>query len=510
MNPSSSDQQLQQRVSAMAFVLEALSLTRGHEDFSRSATALCDLAASQFGAQVSLGWVRGHYVKLRAVSGMATPEKGTEMAENHEKAMEETLGAAREICLDGTEPQSGAELFSRNHRRLALATASESLLSVPVTLSLPGAGRSRPGLASCLSPADPPVIEPVGSQGEQQIVGLLMLSRARGHFLDHEILAARLLGMNLGAILEPLYQRERWFGARMARWLGQRLSPIALFESPLRALGLVGGAALALWLCLGTLEYQVSAPFMIRARREALVPALRDGFVTGVLVQTGDRVSQGQALVTMDTLDLEIQRQECQAEIQRFREECSKALSENRLGDMEIASARQRQSQARLEAVNYQIRESTLVSPLGAVVLDDMKMSTRIGAPLSRGLEVMRLGAIDDLLAELRVREWDFHYLKQGQSVRLQFLGQPGQDFGFQVESISPAASQDQEGAYFLLNARPQGEAKQWWRPGMTGMGRIAAGTRSPLWIATHRLIDWLALRMWFMSRHESPSGLKQ
>jgi len=41
------------------------------------------------------------------------------------------------------------------------------------------------------------------------------------------------------------------------------------------------------------------------------------------------------------------------------------------------------------------------------------------------------------------------------------------------------------------------GEAQTWWRPGMSGVAKLDAGTRTPLWIATHRTLDYLRLRWW-------------
>lgn len=37
-----------------------------------------------------------------------------------------------------------------------------------------------------------------------------------------------------------------------------------------------------------------------------------------------------------------------------------------------------------------------------------------------------------------------------------------------------------------------------WWRPGMSGVVKIEAGDRPLIWIATHRLIDYLRLLLWF------------
>mgnify|MGYP006955695645 CR=1 FL=1 len=41
-------------------------------------------------------------------------------------------------------------------------------------------------------------------------------------------------------------------------------------------------------------------------------------------------------------------------------------------------------------------------------------------------------------------------------------------------------------------------ERRDWWRPGMTGIGRLDAGNRTLIWLATHRTIDFLRLRLWW------------
>jgi hypothetical protein len=34
-------------------------------------------------------------------------------------------------------------------------------------------------------------------------------------------------------------------------------------------------------------------------------------------------------------------------------------------------------------------------------------------------------------------------------------------------------------------------------RPGMEGEARISAGEKSYIWIASHRLVNWLRMKLW-------------
>jgi hypothetical protein len=62
---------------------------------------------------------------------------------------------------------------------------------------------------------------------------------------------------------------------------------------------------------------------------------------------------------------------------------------------------------------------------------------------------------------------------------------------------ISPAAQADGEGNAFTLRARLEEDA-DWLRPGMSGIARLNAGDRTLAWRATHRIIDFIRMRLWF------------
>jgi len=74
----------------------------------------------------------------------------------------------------------------------------------------------------------------------------------------------------------------------------------------------------------------------------------------------------------------------------------------------------------------------------------------------------------------------------------------PQERFPLRVTRVEPVAVAKDKKNVFMVKAAFSGERQDWWRPGMSGVARIAAGKRSILWILTHRTIDFLRLRLWW------------
>jgi hypothetical protein len=66
-----------------------------------------------------------------------------------------------------------------------------------------------------------------------------------------------------------------------------------------------------------------------------------------------------------------------------------------------------------------------------------------------------------------------------------------------EVERVEPMAVSRPEGNMFIVRCTVPETTESWWRPGMSGAARLDAGKRAPLWIATHRTIDYLRMRWW-------------
>jgi hypothetical protein len=63
------------------------------------------------------------------------------------------------------------------------------------------------------------------------------------------------------------------------------------------------------------------------------------------------------------------------------------------------------------------------------------------------------------------------------------------------VRRVTPVSAAEEGRNYFRVEAELQtdaGKAPPPLRPGMEGVGKVAVGQRSLLWIWTHGFVDWL------------------
>jgi len=75
-------------------------------------------------------------------------------------------------------------------------------------------------------------------------------------------------------------------------------------------------------------------------------------------------------------------------------------------------------------------------------------------------------------------------------------VGAASQKNSFVIERINPIAEVIDNRNVFRVRARIL-EQPEWMRPGMEGEAKISAGRRTYLWLATHRLVDWVRMKLW-------------
>jgi hypothetical protein len=111
------------------------------------------------------------------------------------------------------------------------------------------------------------------------------------------------------------------------------------------------------------------------------------------------------------------------------------------------------------------------------------------------------------LKAELAVPERDIHFIREmpaageaasgdGWTGKLATNSLPGVDIPFKIERIVPLGDAKEADntfkVYAVLESQPG-----FIRPGMAGEARIDAGHKRLAWIWTHRLVDFLRLKLW-------------
>jgi RND family efflux transporter MFP subunit len=242
--------------------------------------------------------------------------------------------------------------------------------------------------------------------------------------------------------------------------------------------------------------YRVNASFVVRAEALQFLPAPFEGYLSEVMVRPGDLVKQGDVLLKLDSSDLLVEQAAALAEVKRYAAEAEKAEADRKLADFRAARALEAQSLARLDLVKYRLSRCVLRAPFDGVVVEG-DLHERIGAPVKAGDVLLKVSQLAGLYVEMRVPEEDIDQVERSTRAEVAFTAQPEDRFAVRVEKIEPAANADREGNAFLMRGILEHRA-DWVRPGMSGVARIEVGPRYPLWIATHRLLDFLRLKLWW------------
>jgi len=96
----------------------------------------------------------------------------------------------------------------------------------------------------------------------------------------------------------------------------------------------------------------------------------------------------------------------------------------------------------------------------------------------------------------LKVDERDIAYVDASRKGELALAGLAGVRHPFVVKRVTSIAAAEGGVNHFRAEAEI-GDASISLRPGMEGVAKIEAGTRTALWVATRRLVSWVRLAVW-------------
>ena len=455
-------EQYQAKLQRTAAVLELTATTVQAGDFHHVAMALVNELATRLQCdRVSIGHVKKNFVHLLVISHTARFDKKTNLARSLETAMEEALD---QRCTM-TYPHSADDgVVNRLHGELA----HRSEASAVCTVLLPG---------------------------REAVFGALTLERFSGEketFAPETIEICTTIAHLAGPILESHWQNERWLGGRIydscAR-LAQRL-----FGPSHLALKLISTTTLVLivFAALMKVEYRVSAKTVVEGSIQRVVPAPFDGFLASAEVRAGDVVRKGQLLCALDDKDMSLERARWLSEGEQYRRKYREAMASYERAVAAIAQAQIRQGVALLDEKLSRARIEASFE--GVVVSGDL--SQRLGSPVKQGDELFKLAPLDNYRVIIQVDERDIAHVRGGQNGSLILSGLPQETFPFTVKTVTPVSVAEGGQNYFRVEALLQ-KGSDHLRPGMEGIGKIESGKRALIWVWTHRLIDWIRLRIW-------------
>lgn len=449
---------------AFAQAFDILSLLDRQDRFVPAAMTICnELSRQGRCSRVSLGWRHDAYVRVTAISDMPRFQRSMEAVQKLEAAMEEAFDQDEEIIVP--EPDD-ASYVARDHHQFAQSQAVPNLASLPLRL-------------------------------DQRPMGVITLERPDRPFSADEVTALRVV---LDRSTRRLVELERHDGSAWRRGLRATRNAFARLLGAEHTWWKALGVAVTVFLLVSifvTWPYRVEGSFVVRSNTLVNLPAPFDGYLAEAPARIGDRVNAGDVLLRLDKRQLVLEQNALQSEIARYEAERAQAEVERRLADMRSSAAAKEQSQAHLEINRFHLSRADITAPTPGVVVEG-DLRERIGAPVRAGDILMRMTRIEAMYVEIEVPERDAHAILASSKAEVAFATLPDQRYGVTVERLEPVARVKTEGNVFIVRAQfARPGDNPWWRPGMSGVAKIDAGRRPIIWLLTHRLVDFVRMKLW-------------
>jgi len=444
--------------------METLAAVNVQDRFAGMAMALCNDVATRWHCErVSIGFLKGRYVHLRAMSHTEKFSRKMKLVQDIEAAMEECLDQDVEI-LSPAPPE--ATYVSRAAAELVKRHGATMALSLPLR---------RAGEATAVLTLE--------RSGEQP-------------FTVEEVESLRLAADLLTPRLANVEEHDRWLGARLAAAVRKGAAAVVGPKHTWIKLAVVAVCALAAFTIFVKGDYRVEASFVLEPIEMRVVPAPFDGFLKTVSTEPNDEVSGGKTVMaTLETADLRAQLASARAERATYLKQAAAARRDYKTVEAQIAEAQAEKVAADISLLEYKIAQARIIAPIsGTVVKGDLKR--QIGAPVKTGDVLFEVAPLEALRAELSVPEEDVADLQVGQTGELATASFPDMHFGFVVERINPVAEVADQKNVFKVRVRLE-ELDRRMRPGLEGVAKVDIGRRRYIWIWTRPIVRWVRMKLW-------------
>ena len=473
-------------------VLQLATSVATAEGFESAAMNLCNELATRANAtRVSLGWLKGKNIKVKALSHTEQFDKKQELIVAIEKAMEECQDQEEAVQFDPNPGGQSTENVTRSHQALSRSQGGGAVLSLPL-------------------------------RHKDEIVGVVTLEFLPNQQVGPQVANALTIAVDLLAPqLWDRYHNDRWLitkagistreTAKMVIGPKHMLAKVVVFLV-LVALLVVCNIPHQLypksWPGAAYLDfrpvYRVSAPFQFVSTERRTLPAPFDGeleslaVINGKPVKPGTVVKKGDVLAKMETTELLLQKNrylsDADTSMAKYRAVTGDADPTND-ADGEVALAEARSAEAMADLFEKQIRDAHITAPFDGVVLAG-DLEAKQGGKFKVGEVLFEIGLPNALRAEVNVNERDVQEIGIGRRGELATRSLPREKFGFTVTRIVPMGDV-KDGANTFRVYGDVDTTDPNWRPHMLGEARIDVGKRSWGWIWTHRLVDWVRLQLW-------------
>lgn len=455
---------LKERIELFEKILSINLLINEENRYQAAVMTICNEIASRFEtSRVSFGWLEKKYIRIQGMSHVEHFEPKMGAVQVLETAMEEALDQNEEIVFPA--PFSQWQAIIKAHERYVRQFGAEYIVSVPLRIN-------------------------------EEPVGILTCEKSQFFSID-EIRCLRMICDQVSRRLYDLKQHDKWFGARFVNWCRKKLTVIFGIEHTFPKLITLICIALITYAFIGKQMYRVKAPCILKTDQLAYIQAPFNGYISKVEAQIGDYVKKNDLLLELDTRDLHLKESEIVADIHQYARAEEKARSQDQLADMRIAQARLERARVELQRILYLLDQAKVKSPFSGIVVQGERQKL-LSAPVREGDILYKIAQLKNYYIQLDVEEQDVHELKIGHNGKISFISRPDLKFPVEITQISSMATVKDKKNIFEVQASLQGNAQNWWRAGMSGIGQIDVGNRRIIWIYTHRTLDYIYLHYWW------------
>ena len=446
-------------------VLELIATSLQHERFQAAATAVAtELATTLACERVSIGFLKGKHIIVRALSHSAAFGKKTNLIRALEAAMDE---AADQLATIVYPPRKGGPFqVTRAHAALIQQHGAAAACTIPLTAG-----------------------------GE--VLGALVLERPAGEEFDaRTVELCEHAALLVGPVLDVKRREDRWLAHKALDSLRAYARHLAGPRHVALKVWSTIALAVLLFLVFAKGDYQVTADAMLEGQVQRAIAAAIPGYIAEARARAGDVVRKGDVLATIDDRDLRLERLKWVSQRAQRSSEYREALASHQRARVQVLSAQLEQAEAQLALIDEQLARTRLVAPFDAIVVKG-DLSQSLGAPVERGNVLFELAPLDAYRVIMKVDERDVTDVALGQRGHLALSSMPHDPLPLVVEKITPVSVVEEGRNYFRVEARAEGGIEK-LRPGMEGVGKIHVERRRFAWIWTHKIVHWL--RMWAWS----------
>ena len=448
----------------LGMVLELVGTAVEQERFQAAATAVVTELATRLKLErVSLGFIHGKHIKVKALSHSARFESRQSLFRQIGAAMDEALDQESTIVYPAAS-KAGQDV-SRAHGELARLHGARAVCTVPLSM-------------------------------DQEIYGAITFERPGHELLEPEIVkfceqAAALIG----PVLEVKRRDDRWLITKMLDSFSHQCGRLLGKGHLVFKLIVLALAGLVVFLSIFNGQHRVAATAALEGTVERVAVAPEDGYVATASVRPGDVVKKDQELATLDSKDLELERVKWTSQREQLSKEYRDALAKFERAQVSILRARIEQSDAQIALLNEQLARTQILAPFDGVIVSG-DLTRTLGSPVERGQVLYKIAPLNDYRVVLEVDERDFSDVVLGQTGYLALAAAPNERLEIIVNKITPVSTAEDGSNFFKVDASLANPPEH-LRPGMQGVGKVEVGERKLIWIWTHRIVDWLRLWLW-------------